>query len=162
MKDDVVSVDVDAFLEARGDTVRFVHDLLGRTAARPGRFGCFGLHEWAMVYRLDSSDVRHAGWPLRLGPDGTDAVVESHQVACSHFDAFRFFTPEAVPRNLLSPPEPTSRHSSSPAASMPGWTSTSGPTSSSPRSRASSSMECFEPCPGDPLPRHAGRPLRPA
>ncbi|MEO7754035.1 MAG: 3-methyladenine DNA glycosylase [Terracoccus sp.] len=103
LQDDVVSVDVDAFLEARGDTVRFVRDLLSRTAARPGRFGCLGLHEWAMVYRLDSSDVRHAGWPLRLGPEGTDAVVESHQVACSHFDAFRFFTPEAVPRNLLSP-----------------------------------------------------------
>ncbi len=103
LKDNVVSVDNAAFLEARGDTVCFVRDLLARTAARPGRFGCFGLHEWAMVYRLDSSDVRHAGWPLRLGPDGTDAVVESHQVACSHFDAFRFFTPEAVPRNLLSP-----------------------------------------------------------
>ena len=60
---DAVRVDADAFLAARGDTVRFVRDLLVRTAARPGRFGCFGLHEWAMVYRLDPSDVRHAGWP---------------------------------------------------------------------------------------------------
>ena len=115
LQDDVVSVDVDAFLEARGDTVRFVRDLLSRTAARPGRFGCFGLHEWAMVYRLDASDVRHAGWPLRLGPEGTDAVVESHQVACSHFDAFRFFTPEAVPRNLFSP-----TRADQPALEQPG------------------------------------------
>jgi hypothetical protein len=99
----VVSVDTGAFLAARGDTVWFVRELLSRTAARPGRFGCFGLHEWAMVYRLDPSQVRHASWPLRLGQAGTDAVVESHQIACSHFDAYRFFTPEAAPRNALRP-----------------------------------------------------------
>jgi hypothetical protein len=98
-----VTVDVDAFLERRGGTVRFVRELLARTAGRPGRFGCFGLHEWAMVYRLDPSDVRHSAWPLRLGPEGTDEVVESHQVACSHFDAYRFFTPDAAPRNALRP-----------------------------------------------------------
>jgi hypothetical protein len=98
-----VSVDVEAFLERRGDTVRFVRELLVRTAARPGRFGCFGLHEWAMVYRLDPSDVRHSAWPLRLGREGTDAVVDAHQVACSHFDAYRFFTPDAAPRNALRP-----------------------------------------------------------
>ena len=100
---DVVRVDASAFLAARGDTVRFVRDLLVRTAARPARFGCFGLHEWAMVYRLDAADVRHTAWPLRLGSEGTDAVVDSHQIACSHFDAYRFFTPEAVPLNALTP-----------------------------------------------------------
>ena len=103
VEDDVVGVDVEAFTAARGDTLRFVRDLLVRTAGRPARFGCFGLHEWAMVYRLDPSDVRHAGWPLRLGASGTDSVVESHQVACSHFDAYRFFTPEAAPLNALTP-----------------------------------------------------------
>ena len=100
---DVVRVDASAFLAARGDTVRFVRDLLVRTAARPARFGCFGLHEWAMVYRLDAADVRHTAWPLRLGSEGTDAVVDSHQIACSHFDAYRFFTPQAVPLNALTP-----------------------------------------------------------
>ena len=100
---DGTHVDVSAFLKARGDTVRFVRELLSRTVARPGRFGCFGLHEWAMVYRLEQTDVRHASWPLRLGHEGTDAVVESHQIACSHFDAYRFFTPAARPRNALSP-----------------------------------------------------------
>jgi hypothetical protein len=100
---DQARVDTDAFQAARGDTVRFVRDLLVRTAGRPARFGCFGLHEWAMVYRLDPSDVRHSGWPLRLGPEGTDTVVESHQVACSHFDAYRFFTADAMPRNALRP-----------------------------------------------------------
>jgi len=80
-----------------------LHRLLTATASRPAQLGCFGMHEWAMVYRLDQDDVRHASWPLRLGNDGTDAVVESHRIACSHFDAFRFFTEAARPRNTLSP-----------------------------------------------------------
>ncbi len=77
--------------------------LLRATAARKPHFGCFGLHEWAMVYRLSAEQVRHADWPLRLGPEGTDAVVEGHRIACSHFDAYRFFTPPARPLNTLSP-----------------------------------------------------------
>jgi hypothetical protein len=77
--------------------------LLAATASRTAHFGCFGLHEWAMVYRLDPSDVRHAAWPLRLGAGGTDEVVETHRVACSHFDAFRFFTEPARPLNVLQP-----------------------------------------------------------
>ena len=77
-----------------------LHRLLTATASRAPTYGCFGLHEWAMVYRQE--ETRH-DWPLRLGHDGTDAVVESHRIGCSHFDAFRFFTPEARPRNTLSP-----------------------------------------------------------
>ena len=80
-----------------------LHHLLTATAGRPAQFGCLGLHEWAMVYRLDQSDVRHSSWPLRLGTSGTDRVVESHRVACSHFDAFRFFTDDARPLNTLQP-----------------------------------------------------------
>lgn len=74
-------------------------NLLERTANRPARFGCFGLHEWAMVYGLEEGDQRHTQHPLRLGHDGTDAVVEAENLVCTHFDAYRFFTPEAVPRN---------------------------------------------------------------
>ena len=77
--------------------------LLRATATRPPRLGCFGMHEWAMVYRLEQDDVRHASWPLRLGGPVTDEVVESHRIACSHFDAFRFFTDAARPRNTLRP-----------------------------------------------------------
>ncbi|MDO9454889.1 3-methyladenine DNA glycosylase [Nocardioides sp.] len=77
--------------------------LLRATAARPAHTGCFGLHEWAMVYRLAEDETRHADWPLRLGPDGTDRVVESHRIACSHFDAYRFFTSPARPLNTLAP-----------------------------------------------------------
>jgi hypothetical protein len=96
-------VDVRAFLAARSDTVRLVRELLSATAARPAQLGCFGLHEWAMVYRQTRTQVRHTDWPLRLGGDGTDAVVDSHQIRCSHFDAFRFFTPAARPLNKLAP-----------------------------------------------------------
>ncbi|PRC62320.1 3-methyladenine DNA glycosylase, partial [Mycobacterium sp. ITM-2017-0098] len=72
----------------------FIADLLRATASRPARFNCFGMHEWAMVYRAPS--VRHSRVPLRLGPAGTDAVVESMPLRCSHFDAYRFFTESAA------------------------------------------------------------------
>ena len=57
-----------------------------------------------MVHRAapNSGDVRH-DWPLRLGSTGTDEVVESHRIGCSHFDAFRFFTDSARPLNTLQP-----------------------------------------------------------
>jgi hypothetical protein len=102
--DGAVRLDVAAYLAVRGDTVRFVRGLLAATASRPAFSGCFGLHEWAMVYR--DRETRHAV-PLRLGPDGTDAVVESHAIRCTHYDAFRFFTPSAVPRNRLQPTRET-------------------------------------------------------
>jgi len=57
-----------------------LHRLLTATAARPAQLGCFGMHEWAMVYRLPEGGARHAAWPLRLGPAGTDTVVESHRI----------------------------------------------------------------------------------
>lgn len=83
--------------------VRTIRTLLAATAERPAQLGCFGLHEWAMVYRLDPDRVRHADWPLRLGADGTDAVVEQHRIRCTHFDAYRFFTEPARPLNTLRP-----------------------------------------------------------
>ncbi len=98
--DAVVRLDVPAFVADRGDTVRFVRRLLAATAGRPAFTGCFGLHEWAMVYRDEGT--RHPV-PLRLGQAGTDAVVEAHPIRCTHFDAFRFFTPAAVPHNRLQP-----------------------------------------------------------
>ena len=84
-------------LLARADTVRFIAGLLRATASRPARLNCFGLHEWAMVYRAPR--VRHGQVPLRLGTAGTDAVVESMPLRCSHFDAYRFFTEPATARN---------------------------------------------------------------
>ncbi|OBK78734.1 3-methyladenine DNA glycosylase [Mycobacterium sp. 1274761.0] len=87
-----------AHLEKRWGTVEYIIHLLEQTANRPPNFGCFGLHEWAMVYRARPGELRH-GLPLRLGDGGTDAVVESLPLRCTHFDAFRFFTDPAVRRN---------------------------------------------------------------
>jgi hypothetical protein len=99
-----VALDAAAFLADRGSTVEFVRRLLRATASRPAFTGCFGLHEWAMVYRQE--EHRHA-LPLRLGRAGTDAVVDAHPIRCTHFDAYRFFTPEAAPLNRLRPTRAT-------------------------------------------------------
>ncbi|MFT4200625.1 3-methyladenine DNA glycosylase [Gordonia sp. (in: high G+C Gram-positive bacteria)] len=85
-----------AHLLKRERTLRTSAALLAATAARPARYGCFGLHEWAMVYRTGAP--RHS-MPLRLGAAGTDAVVEANRLVCTHFDAFRFFTGPARGRN---------------------------------------------------------------
>lgn len=95
----------ETYLAARLDTIGFVARLLSATAGRPAQLNCFGMHEWAMVYK--SRSVRHEHVPLRLGPAGTDAVVESIPLRCSHFDAYRFFTPEAAPRNVGTPTRAT-------------------------------------------------------
>ncbi|MEP9364394.1 3-methyladenine DNA glycosylase [Nocardioides sp. CN2-186] len=92
-----------AYVASQRQLLSGLRNLLRATAGRPANFGCFGMHEWAMVYRLAEDETRHADWPLRLGPSGTDAVVESHRIACSHFDAYRFFTDPARPLNTLSP-----------------------------------------------------------
>ena len=91
----------------RADSIAWIGGLLSETASRPAHFGCFGMHEWAMVYRLSPNEIRHASWPLRLGPDGTNAIVDANPVRCSHFDAFRFFTPPARSLNVLQPTRDT-------------------------------------------------------
>ncbi|MEO7069782.1 MAG: 3-methyladenine DNA glycosylase [Nostocoides sp.] len=105
--DESLELDLPAYLAKRGSTIRFVRELLSRTAERPAQLGCFGLHEWAMVHRLGDDELRHRGWPLRLGPTGTDEVVETHRIKCSHVDAYRFFTDSAAPLNTLRPTRDT-------------------------------------------------------
>jgi hypothetical protein len=82
----------------------WIAGLLEATLHRPPHFACHGLHEWAMVYR---GQARRHDLPLRLSQAETDAVVESLPVHCTHFDAYRFFTPSARPLNRL----PLSRES---------------------------------------------------
>jgi hypothetical protein len=97
-----------SFLRSRLGTIWFVARLLTATAQRPARLNCFGLHEWAMVYH--DRAVRHERVPLRLGAAGTDTVVEAEiagPLRCSHFDAFRFFSADAAPRNAGSPSRAT-------------------------------------------------------
>jgi hypothetical protein len=91
----------------RHDFVRWLQNLLTATQARPAFFGCFGLHEWAMVYRQTPDEVRHNAWPLRFAPAELARIVESQPLCCSHFDAFRFFTAPARPLNRLQPTRET-------------------------------------------------------
>jgi hypothetical protein len=101
-----VILDTAALIRDRGDSIAWIHELLVATASRAPHLGCFGMHEWAMVYRPEEG-VRHAALPLRLSADRTAAVVEELAVRCSHFDAFRFFTPAARPLNALQPTRET-------------------------------------------------------
>ncbi|WP_420175236.1 3-methyladenine DNA glycosylase [Luteococcus sp. OSA5] len=101
--DGLSQVDVAAFLAKRHSTVAWTVQLLGRTAGNPARYGCFGMHEWAMVYHLQPEQTRHDYLPLRFSPERVAQVVEEVGVRCSHFDAFRFFTPDAEPLNELRP-----------------------------------------------------------
>jgi hypothetical protein len=98
-----VTVDTAAFERDRRDALQFAGIILAGTAARPAQFGCFGLHEWAMVYRQDKFELRHEYLQLRLGSGRTDEVVEENRIRCTHFDAFRFYTPDALPLNSLQP-----------------------------------------------------------
>ena len=76
--------------------------LLRATQDRPPNFACHGLHEWAMVYR--GAMVRHReSVPLRLPQAEIDGLVEARPLCCTHFDAFRFFAPEAQPMNRVRP-----------------------------------------------------------
>ena len=160
---DSVEVDVAGFLAARGSAVTFVRELLSATVSRPAQLGCFGLHEWAMVHGIPADDVRHAGWPLRLGSAGTDAVVERHGIRCSHFDAYRFFTDSARPGTRCAPPGTARWRWSSRAACTPAWTSS--------RSRAFKLTplvpsdlvgDAFELARETPGARHGGLAVRPA
>lgn len=85
------------------DVMRATLRLVEATAARTPVLGCFGRHEWAMVYRQTPDEIRHASWPLRLPPEAIAQVVESSPLRCTHFDAFRFYTPQARPLNVVQP-----------------------------------------------------------
>lgn len=98
---DGIFIDPQAFPGHRLNSIRWILGLLRATASRSPRLGCYGLHEWAMVYR--SNDIRHPYLPLRLSPEEIAAFVDNQKIVCSHFDAFRFFTEPARSLNHLQP-----------------------------------------------------------
>jgi hypothetical protein len=83
--------------------VTFIEELCNAILVRTARFGCFGLHEWAMVYRLSQDELRHTDYRLRLSSDELRCFVETQNLCCTHYDAYRFFTPQAKPLNLFQP-----------------------------------------------------------
>ena len=78
-------------------------DIMRNTQNQKPQFGCFGMHEWAMVYRIKPNEVRHENYPLRLSPQHIENVVNEVGLRCTHFDAFRFFTHDAIPLNVIEP-----------------------------------------------------------
>jgi len=85
------------FPEKRIRSANWTLELLENSVERKPMFGCFGMHEWAMVYRAEN--IRHQQIPLRLSNDEIAEFVESRPLLCTHFDAFRFFTKKAQPMN---------------------------------------------------------------
>jgi hypothetical protein len=87
----------------RREFVAWLRGMLTAMRQRPAFFGCYGLHEWAMVYRQTVEEVRHNAYPLRFSPEELAEIIEASAICCSHFDAFRFFTMPARPLNKLQP-----------------------------------------------------------
>lgn len=103
VKDGVMILNTQLLDHRTRDLARFVAELCGQIMGRAPRLRCFGLHEWAMVYRQTPEEVRHNAHALRMAPDDLAAFIESQSINCSHYDAYRFFTPGARPLNSLNP-----------------------------------------------------------
>lgn len=86
--------------ESRTNALDWLIDLLKKTESRNPRFGCMGLHEWAMVYKTGR---RHEQIPLRMTDSELSEFVERSSIRCTHYDAFRFFSEAARPLNKIQP-----------------------------------------------------------
>jgi hypothetical protein len=102
-----VRLDLSSLPAKRRTSLIWIRDLLAATATRAPAFGCFGLHEWAMVYRQTPDEVRHNAYTLRFPPEDLARIVENQPLRCTHFDAFRFFTTPARPLNKYQPERAT-------------------------------------------------------
>jgi hypothetical protein len=90
-------LDITHFPDDRTSALQWILEVLQKSLHRKPSFGCFGMHEWAMVYKADH--IRHDYLSLRMEMDELAKFVESRPLVCTHFDAFRFFTDEAKPQN---------------------------------------------------------------
>jgi hypothetical protein len=104
---DLVFWDLPALPHRVARMAEYVAGLCQRILDRPNRFTCFGLHEWAMVYRSDPDEIRHRSCSLRLSPADLDRFVEGLPLQCTHYDAYRFFTTDARPLNAFQPDLPS-------------------------------------------------------
>lgn len=81
-----------------------------------------------MLYRpawASAEPVRYQQLPLRVSQQVLNEYVESRPIRCTHFDAFRFFTPEARPLNVYAP-QLGKREEAQPALEQPGSVRGSG------------------------------------
>lgn len=102
-KEDLLTLNKERIQENTIGIAKFIINLCENILQQAPRFGCYGLHEWAMVYKLSQEQVRHTGHRLRLAPEDLARFVQQQTICCSHYDAYRFFTEEAKPLNVLNP-----------------------------------------------------------
>lgn len=102
-KENILSLNTKRFYKNVSEQASFIAKLCSNILTTPPRFGCFGLHEWAMVYKQSHEELRHRKHNLRLSQEELAAFVESQTLCCTHYDAFRFFTEKARPLNILNP-----------------------------------------------------------
>ena len=97
-----IGLDLEKLPAATKKRLQWQLALLKSIESRKPHFACYGLHEWAMAYQGGPhGQVRHEGTlPLRVTQKCIDEVVQSRPLVCTHFDAFRFFTPSAQPLNV--------------------------------------------------------------
>src|SRR5699024_865940 len=74
----------------------------------------------------------------------TDAVVEREKLVCSHFDAFRFFTPSAAPRNASRPTRAAQVDNDNPACLHVGMDLYKWAMKLTPLVPSSLVLDCFE------------------
>jgi hypothetical protein len=98
-----VALEATALPAQRHEFLHWLRGLLRTMQTRPAFFGCYGFHEWAMVFRQTPEQIRHNAYPLRFAPAELAQIVEAAPLTCTHFDAFRFFTAAAQPLNRLQP-----------------------------------------------------------
>ena len=75
------------------------HEILRSSSQRQPLFSCYGLHEWAMLYKDHEKHQKQLA--LRVSQQTIDEVVEEIPLRCTHYDAFRFFAPDAKPHNAI-------------------------------------------------------------
>lgn len=97
LKNGLAYLDIAQFPQKKAKSILWIFELLKESALKKPLFGCFGMHEWAMVYR--AGEVRHQQIPMRLTNQEISDFVESRPLVCTHYDAFRFFTDKARPMN---------------------------------------------------------------
>ena len=96
-----VFIDPSKLTENVVSRIKWIIQLLENAQARRSQHHCYGLHEWAMVYKENC--IRHKDTPLRLSPKEIEKVIETQSIRCTHHDAFRFFTEAAQPLNQIQP-----------------------------------------------------------
>jgi len=102
-KDSYLKLNLDKISKTLPSLLNFVLTLCENITQKPPRLGCFGLHEWVMVYQSSPDSIRHQGYPLRVSMNDLIEFVNSQKLCCTHYDAFRFFTKDASPLNMYRP-----------------------------------------------------------